>query len=373
MLHIQTRRVTRTTRTAGLKDENANANPRSRIVTRSKPPSSSIPITQRSIPTRLTAPSVSTRTKAVAKDAVLEDPAAQGKRKRSTLGEVTVNKPKARGATTDKGKAKEDVPVAPSVAPAPSGKFAGVVIKSKTATTTTVSQPRQALRTVAAAAPLPAPAAKRPTRSSTVVSHVLAGAKEEQKAPLHVDAMAIDPPEFNVPLPRVNGRSRKPSSLAAIMRRTSAVQAVKEERERDEMEAEANRVFKKRRTSSEAPEDRKEDTKEQVEEGGQLHDIAERELQKHLQDIEREAEADPNGAEWEDLDAEDADDPMMVSEYVNEIFDYLKVIEVRLLWFPLDAHSFMGFLYSKIRSQIRTTWTIRRTWRGRCVESLRTG
>src|SRR5712671_277399 len=250
MLHIQTRRVTRTTRTAGLKDENANANPRSRIVTRSKPPSSSIPITQRSIPTRLTAPSVSTRTKAVAKDAVLEDPAAQGKRKRSTLGEVTVNKPKARGATTDKGKAKEDVPVAPSVAPAPSGKFAGVVIKSKTATTTTVSQPRQALRTVAAAAPLPAPAAKRPTRSSTVVSHVLAGAKEEQKEPLHVDAMAIDPPEFDVPLPRVNGRSRNPSSLAAITRRTSAVQAVKEERERDEMEAEANRVFKKRRTSS---------------------------------------------------------------------------------------------------------------------------
>ena len=31
-----------------------------------------------------------------------------------------------------------------------------------------------------------------------------------------------------------------------------------------------------------------------------------------------------------DLDAEDVDDPMMVSEYVTEIFDYLKVVEVRL-------------------------------------------
>jgi hypothetical protein len=32
----------------------------------------------------------------------------------------------------------------------------------------------------------------------------------------------------------------------------------------------------------------------------------------------------------EDLDAEDADDPMMVSEYVTEIFDYLKIVKVRL-------------------------------------------
>lgn len=31
---------------------------------------------------------------------------------------------------------------------------------------------------------------------------------------------------------------------------------------------------------------------------------------------------------WEDLDKEDADDPLMVSEYVNEIFDYMKTIEV---------------------------------------------
>lgn len=30
---------------------------------------------------------------------------------------------------------------------------------------------------------------------------------------------------------------------------------------------------------------------------------------------------------WEDLDAEDAEDPLMVSEYVNEIFEYLKKLE----------------------------------------------
>jgi G2/mitotic-specific cyclin 1/2 len=31
---------------------------------------------------------------------------------------------------------------------------------------------------------------------------------------------------------------------------------------------------------------------------------------------------------WEDLDAEDADDPLMVAEYVNEIFVYMKQLEV---------------------------------------------
>lgn len=34
--------------------------------------------------------------------------------------------------------------------------------------------------------------------------------------------------------------------------------------------------------------------------------------------------------DWEDLDAEDANDPSMVSEYVNEIFDYMRELEVSL-------------------------------------------
>lgn len=333
MLHFQTRRTTRTTRTTVFKDENANANPRSRVVTRSKPPSSSNITTQPSVPTRLAAPTVSTRTKLVAKDAQLDDPAAQGKRKRSTLGEVTVNKPKVRGAMADKAKLKGDT----SAAPAPPSKFAGVVIKTKHASTTALPQSRQALRLVAAsgavAAPQPAPASKRATRSSAA-NHTSTGTKVEPKANLHVDAMAIDPPDLHVRPHRVNGHSRKPSASVANSRQAVAVQVIREVRERDDMEVEANRVFKKRRTSSEAPEDPKEDVKERAEAGDQIPDIAERELQKHLQDIEREAEADPNGPNWEDLDAEDADDPMMVSEYVNEIFDYLKVVEVRSLCFP---------------------------------------
>jgi len=94
---------------------------------------------------------VSTRTKAVTKDAQLDDPAAQGKRKRSTLADVTVNKPMARGLAAEKGKAK-DVSQAVSVPPS---KFAGVVMKNKPATTTALPQSRQVLRSVTAASPCP--------------------------------------------------------------------------------------------------------------------------------------------------------------------------------------------------------------------------
>jgi len=141
--------------------------------------------------------------------------------------------------------------------------------------------------------------------------------------------MVVDPPDLHVPPTRVNARARKLTSSVTATQKTSAAHANHEERERDDIETEANRVFKKRRTSSEAPEDQKEDGKEHVEAGDQVCDIAEKELQKHLQVIGREVEADPDGPDWEDLDAEDADDPMMVSEYVTEIFDHLKIVEVR--------------------------------------------
>ncbi|KAG5220377.1 G2/mitotic-specific cyclin [Salix suchowensis] len=41
---------------------------------------------------------------------------------------------------------------------------------------------------------------------------------------------------------------------------------------------------------------------------------------------------------WDDLDEEDHDDPAMVSEYVNDIFGYLKEVEVsRCSMFPVDV------------------------------------
>lgn len=78
-------------------------------------------------------------------------------------------------------------------------------------------------------------------------------------------------------------------------------------------------VMKKRRTSSEAPEEAR------------------------LDAIEEESDAPVENAEpstfatqsaelhdWDDLDREDDDDPLMVSEYVVDIFNYLKFLEVSL-------------------------------------------
>lgn len=50
-----------------------------------------------------------------------------------------------------------------------------------------------------------------------------------------------------------------------------------------------------------------------------------------IQEIDKE-NIDPfTGApiQWDDLDAEDSGDPLMVSDYVVEIFDYMKQLEVR--------------------------------------------
>jgi G2/mitotic-specific cyclin 1/2 len=40
-------------------------------------------------------------------------------------------------------------------------------------------------------------------------------------------------------------------------------------------------------------------------------------------------EADPDGEEWDDLDAGDSEDLLMVSEYVVDIFKYMRQTEVR--------------------------------------------
>ena len=41
-----------------------------------------------------------------------------------------------------------------------------------------------------------------------------------------------------------------------------------------------------------------------------------------------EPEADPEYSAWEDLDVDDNNDPLMVSEYVQDIFKYIKQVEV---------------------------------------------
>jgi hypothetical protein len=50
---------------------------------------------------------------------------------------------------------------------------------------------------------------------------------------------------------------------------------------------------------------------------------------------------------WTDLDAEDKHDPMMVTEYVNEIFEYMRVLEVRK---SISCVYFIGFALKGTKS-----------------------
>jgi len=83
-------------------------------------------------------------------------------------------------------------------------------------------------------------------------------------------------------------------------------------------EEESERVVEKRRMSLDLPEE------------ARIVAHIPPEVEDHVTHPKRSAtpEVDTDGGRWDDLDAEDADDSLMVSEYVTEIFAYLQEVEV---------------------------------------------
>lgn len=249
------------------------------------------------------------------------DPTLQGKRKREALGEVTTkninkNKASATDAKDGKGKGKEVVPTTKET-------FDGVVIKAKPISS------RQPLRAFPAKhATTTAPVSTRRTTRSAIASEVklLEDVKEEQVA-TNDDAMAVDEqPLVAEPSRRISTRRSGANSHKVITqevqrvqvaRRTSSHLVMKEAQD----DVQDDRASKKRRTSSDAPET-------------DVDELAQHEAEvAAVLDADGLPEADPEGDEWDDLDAEDSEDPLMVSEYVVEIFKYMKQTEVRVLPF----------------------------------------
>ena len=239
------------------------------------------------------------------------DPPA-GKRKREALGEVTLvtnNKSiTAGGKENDKMELKKE-------------KFDGVILKSKTLTT------RQPLRTVAGTRQ----SAK--TTTGAVNSTVLKEVKEDVnviKVP-DDDAMVVDPAPPRLPSITVRRSLAKENDAPSRQSETHcrvSTRSIRASRQQVNEDAEADRVFKKRRTSSEVPEETPEADEEaqlRAEEEAAVKITAE------IEAYADGAEADPEHSAWDDLDADDIDDPLMVSEYVVEIFQYLKQVEVSFL------------------------------------------
>ncbi|CAG8730179.1 6297_t:CDS:2, partial [Racocetra fulgida] len=59
--------------------------------------------------------------------------------------------------------------------------------------------------------------------------------------------------------------------------------------------------------------------------------IATKSYQIHDVEVDKKRAKKPRTQDWQDLDADDAHDPVMVSEYAVDIFQYLKELEFRLL------------------------------------------
>ena len=284
-------------------NENANARP-SRISTRAKPPTSTSATTGlASTAEAVTRATASSKAKAIAASV---DPkiVTSVKRKREALGEVTglVTNNRLR-PLAGKGKVKEE-------------KFDGVVVNK---TKTSVS--RQ---------PLPLRTTRQATKGTVLVAKVqtldIVAERTDVRQERDENAMVVDPPR-RLPGLTVRRSLMKVPVKTGMHQRVSAASGVSVRQDKDEEEEEANRAWKKVRTSSEPPEE-----EPPAVDATQLHakdDAATAKIATQFETDFDVAEADPDGPDWEDLDADDVDDPLMVSEYVNEIFDYMKRLEVR--------------------------------------------
>lgn len=231
--------------------------------------------------------------------------ATAGKRKREALGEVTGLVTNNKSTAGGKGKDKEDHK---------KEKFDGVVLKAKSTVT------RQSLRTVAS------------TRQAAKTAG-LDEVKEEAVVKVSDDnAMVVDPPAPALPSITIRRSIVAKENTAAAIRRSDAhrrasARSITTAQRQAAEDVDADRVFKKRRTSSEAPEE------PEVTEEARLRAEEEEAAAKIAAELEayaEEPEADPENSPWDDLDADDNDDPLMVSEYVVEIFNYLKQVEVNI-------------------------------------------
>ncbi|KAI1798006.1 cyclin-like protein [Ganoderma leucocontextum] len=307
---IPTRRVTRAAgRTTVLKDkENATARPGRTVASRAKPSSTQAAAEKPENVkppglSRVTASTAATRAKSIAVAASSKaDPATQVKRKREALGEVPKppeNKAKSSAGHSDL-KGKERVKEIKE-------KFEGVVLQ-KTTTTTTARKPLRAVVDSTTTTTITTTATRRTRTTGPAHSQMrgLQPLREDDE-----DAMAVDPtPLAPIPSPKRFVAARE-AVRTGVPATSKVPRRVSRPSKPDEDEEEAHRVYKKRRTSSDTPD---------------VDALHEEEVENAVVPDEQ-LEADPFGDQWDDLDVEDTDDPLMVSEYVVEIFDYLKGVE----------------------------------------------
>ncbi|KAJ2919027.1 hypothetical protein MD484_g1465, partial [Candolleomyces efflorescens] len=292
----QPRRTTRSTRTVRDAENAVVVRPTRATSLRAKATSGGAAAQAAPVTTRATAPTAASKAKAVAQLAE----GNVGKRKREALAEVPTgankSKPSASGA---KGKEKEGTVSKPTATTAAA------------ATTTTT----RVLRRAGSAAPSGATRIAKATSAepSTGVKKIL------------VRKVDVKPPSAAAPKVFRDPPVAPPS-----------IKEEEEVKEEDEDYAETRRANKRRHMDAipnvVIPPKREEPNDSQIE-----ADKIAKELVKAEPESSFEREPEPQEL-WDDLDADDWDDPLMVSEYVKDVVIYWKEIEQA----TLPDHNYMN-------------------------------
>ena len=272
--------------------ENINARP-SRLTTRAKSAlaagsgASTAVAATAAVNTRATVSTAASKSKSVASTTTTE--AAGAKRKRDVLVEVT-------GLVTNhKGKSTREASGLKGKEKGAAGNTTAVTRTAKAVVKPSVKTGGVTLRRV----PRSASESTATSNSKTDTN----GTALEQDEKMEVD----DPLDIPPPLPVASSVSSK---------RLSRVVG----------EEDLGRVFKKRHTEKQ----------ELVVKELETLDESQADMDKVAADLVEEI-APPSVQLWDDLDAEDWDDPVMVSEYVVDVCVYLKQVEVRFPSFDLFA------------------------------------
>ena len=316
------RTTTRVTRSA--KDaENINARP-SRLTTRAKSAlaaaggASTAVAATAAVNTRATASTAASKAKSVASTTTTE--AAGAKRKRDVLVEVT-------GLVTNhKGKSTSDA--------------GGLKGKEKEAAGNTMAATKTAKAAVKPSVKTGGVTLRRVLRSASESTATSNSKTDTNGTALEQDEkMEVDDP-LDVPPP-------PPVASSVTSKRLSRVVG----------EEDLGRVFKKRHT------EKQELAVKELE----ALDESQVDADKVAADLVEEI-APPSVQLWDDLDAQDWDDPVMVSEYVADVCVYLKQVEVRFLLIYLQEFD-INASSSWRCFQIQIIWTSKAKSLGNTVVS----
>lgn len=254
---------------------------------------------------------VTAATKASAASGVL------GTRKRAALGDLT-NANRTRPTMTgngDKGKAalKDAIKPRATTSATTSSRSAAVAATTSTTTTTGVGAARRVVRT--------RPTTTTSTTTSTTAGDAAAAAADQPFRTSRRLAGTTTTASKTSGIPSASSRSNSTTAaFAAVAARKGTMSRTASGNSQTGLRREASTTSV---ASTTAPIASSRSTKlnEAIVDTG---DKMEAPQAKRLKTEQKPAKDEG----WEDLDAEDAEDPLMVAEYVNDIFEYMKELEI---------------------------------------------